>query len=263
MTSYCKNSLLEVIELQIIPRLVDSHPALGPVKVQKCSAEFDPDALEVAAFAQLCIQAQPKAPTQRIEQWVQQGYAIDDIFLKLIAPVARHLGWLWEQDEADFSQVSLGLIRLQQITHLLGYTYQSGPRCAGVVRRLMMGSAPGSQHLLGLSIVAEFFRKDGWEVVVEIADSQEGLLRAVGSEWFDLVGLSVGLSGQLPQVPDLIAQLKAASKNSTVPIILGGAAFLGSDLQGADLGAQGVSLDAADAVMLGNLLVSPPTVPSL
>jgi hypothetical protein len=71
------------------------------------------------------------------------------------------------------------------------------------------------------------------------------------------------LSGQLPQVPDLIAQLKAASKNSTVPIILGGAAFLGSDLQGADLGAQGVSLDAADAVMLGNLLVSPPTVPSL
>jgi methanogenic corrinoid protein MtbC1 len=263
MNSHCKNSLLEVIELQIIPRLVDSHPALGPLKVQKRVAEFEPDSLAVAAFARLCIQAHPKAPTQRIEEWVQQGFAIDDIFLKLIAPVARHLGWMWEQDEADFSQVSLGLIRLQQITHLLGYTYQSGPRCAGGVRRLMIGSAPGSQHLLGLSIVAEFFRKDGWEVVVEIADSQDGLLQAVGNEWFDLVGLSVGLSGQLPQLAELIVQLKAASRNAAVPVILGGAAFLGSDLQGPDVGAQGVSTDAADAVMLGNLLVSLPTVSNL
>jgi methanogenic corrinoid protein MtbC1 len=258
MNSYCKNSLLEVIELQIIPRLVDSHPALGPLTVQKHSLVFDPDPLEIAAFAQLCIQAHPKAPAQRIEQWVQQGFAIDDIFLKLIAPVARHLGWMWEQDDVDFSQVSLGLIRLQQITHMLGYTYQSGPRSAGVVRRMMIGSAPGSQHLLGLSMVAEFFRKDGWQVVVEIADSGDGLLQAVGSEWFDLVGLSVGLSGQLPMLPELIAQLKAASRNVAVPVILGGPAFLGSKAKGPDFGADGVSTDAADAVILGNLLVAAP-----
>jgi methanogenic corrinoid protein MtbC1 len=260
MNSHCKNSLLEVIELQIIPRLVDSHPTLGPLKVQMRSTEFEPDSLEVAAFARMCIQAQPKASRQRIEHLVQQGFAIDDILLKLIAPAARHLGWMWEQDEADFSQVSLALISLQQMTHLLGYTYQSGPRCAGNVRRLMIGSAPGSQHLLGLSMVAEFFRKDGWQVVVEIADSQFGLLQAVGNEWFDLVGLSVGLSGQLPLLPDLIAQLKSASRNAAVPVILGGAAFLGSDVQGPDLGADAISTDVADAVMLGNLLVSPTTV---
>jgi hypothetical protein len=96
-------------------------------------------------------------------------------------------------------------------------------------------------------------------VVVEIADSGDGLLQAVGSEWFDLVGLSVGLSGQLPLLPELIAQLKAASRNVAVPVILGGPAFLGSDAQGPDFGAEGVSTDAADAVMLGNLLVAAPS----
>jgi methanogenic corrinoid protein MtbC1 len=257
MNAYCKNSLMDVIELQIIPRLVDSHPAFGPSKVPKANVKFEPDSQEIASFARMCVSEPPRAATQRIDQWVQDGCAVDDIFLKLIAPVARHLGWMWEQDEADFSQVSLGLIRLQQITHRLGYSYQSGPLRAGGVRRLMMGSAPGSQHLLGLSIVAEFFRKDGWDVVVEIADTQSALLEAVGSEWFDLVGLSVGLLEQLPSVPDLIAQLKKASRNANVPVILGGAAFLGSGIQLPELGAEGISTDAADAVMLANLLVAP------
>jgi methanogenic corrinoid protein MtbC1 len=248
---------MEVIELQIIPRLVDSHPAFGPSIVQKSVEKFDPDASEIAAFARMCVHEQPKTAAQRIEQWVQHGYAIDDIFLKLIAPVARHLGWMWEQDEVDFSQVSLGLICLQQITHQLGYSYQSGPLCAGGVRRMMIGSAPGSQHLLGLSIVAEFFRKDGWEVVVEIADNQSALLDAVRSEWFDLVGLSVGLLEQLSSLPDLIGQLKHASRNENVPVILGGAAFLNTDTQLPELGAEGISTGADEAVKLGNLLVSP------
>jgi methanogenic corrinoid protein MtbC1 len=164
---------------------------------------------------------------------------------------------MWEQDEVDFSQVSLGLIRLQQITHQLGYFNQRGPLCSGAVRRMMICSAPGSQHLLGLSIVAEFFRKDGWDVVVEIAETRSVLLETVGKEWFDLVGLSVGLSEQLSSLPDLIAQFKGASRNPEVPVILGGTAFLGSDMQAQQLGADGISRDAADAVMLGNLLVEP------
>jgi methanogenic corrinoid protein MtbC1 len=257
MDSHCKSSLKEVIELHIIPRLVNSHAEVGELKVQDSAIEFVPDAEEVAAFARICIHELATTATQRIEQWVEQGHAIDDIFLKLIAPVARHLGWMWEEDQADFSQVSLGLIRLQQITHQLGYSNHCGPLSASTVRRIMIGSAPGSQHLLGLSIVAEFFRKDGWQVVVEIADTGSALLQAVGNEWFDLVGLSVGLIEQLPLLPELIAQLKHASRNSDVPVILGGTAFMGRDVQGQELGAEAISLDAADAVRLGNLLVDP------
>jgi hypothetical protein len=121
---------------------VDSHAKFGELKVQDFAIEFVPDAQEIAAFARICIHDLATTATQRIEQWVLQGHAIDDIFLKLIAPVARHLGWMWEEDQADFSQVSLGLIRLQQITHQLGYSNHRGPLSAGTVRRIMIGSAP-------------------------------------------------------------------------------------------------------------------------
>jgi len=61
-------------------------------------------------------------------------------------------------------------------------------------------------------------------------------------------------------IPDLIAKLKLASRNSDVPVILGGTAFMGSNMQGQELGAEAISLEAADAVALGNLLVESPTI---
>jgi len=257
MKQDCKNSLLEVIELQIIPRLVDSHPAPLSAQLPVSGVAYVPSEPEVQAFAKLCLLDGDRDANQFVELLLRDGYAVQDIYMKLIAATARYLGWQWEQDETDFSQVTLGLTRLQQLTHRLGYEYHSGPQHVGQVRRLMIASAPGSQHLLGLSMVSEFFRKDGWQVVVEIADNQAGLLQTVKNEWFDLLGLSVGLSEQIALLPDLIANLKSASRNPAIPVILGGAAFLGSDVRSQDLGAAGISTDAVQAVELGASLVQP------
>jgi methylmalonyl-CoA mutase cobalamin-binding domain/chain len=122
----------------------------------------------------------------------------------------------------------------------------------------MISTLPGSRHQAGLSVVAEFFRKDGWEVVTETAHTQNALLETVANEWFDLVGLSIGSSEELPLLPALIAQLKHSSRNKNVPVILCGAAFSQSDIQGLELGADGISADVADAVMVGNQLIQKP-----
>ncbi|NVO04656.1 MAG: cobalamin B12-binding domain-containing protein [Rhodoferax sp.] len=180
----------------------------------------------------------------------------DDLFIKLIAPAARELGWMWEEDIVDFSQVTLGLVRLQQLTHRLGYEYQSGPQSAGATHRMMIACAPGSQHILGLVMVSELFRKAGWHVVVEISTDEEGLLQAVKNEWFDLIGLSVGLTDQLASLPALVANIKAASKKPGVPVILGGAAFMGSDATAHSLGADGISTNALEAVDMGVALLA-------
>jgi methanogenic corrinoid protein MtbC1 len=224
--------------------------------MQATMSEYSPCAQEVATFAKLCVHESAKPANERVDQLVGDGLPVRDVYLNLIAGAARHLGWMWEQDEADFSQVTLGLMRLQQITHRLGYEYQSGPQTAGRIRRMMIASAPGSQHLLGLSMVSEFFRKDGWQVVVEIADNQAGLMQTAKNEWFDLIGLSVALTNQVPALAHLVAQLKSVSRNPEVPVILGGAAFIDSAVTAQDLGADGISTDAANAVSLGACLVA-------
>jgi len=253
--NHCKASLLEVIESQIIPRLLKAHPAGDASNAQAYHAVYQPTEQEIDQFAQLCISNDENSALAFVREMLTAGIGNDNVFLHLMAPAARHLGGLWDQDHVDFTQVTLGLMRMHHITHQLGYEYQDGPQHAGAVRRVMLASAPGSQHILGLAIVAEFFRKNGWQVVVEIANSALELDHAVKNEWFDLIGLSVGLTDQIGALPVLITGLRAASRNPQVSVLLGGPAFAATSVSAQSLGADGISTDAAQAVVLGTSLL--------
>jgi methylmalonyl-CoA mutase cobalamin-binding domain/chain len=112
----------------------------------------------------------------------------------------------------------------------------------------MLACAPGSQHFLGLTIVADFFRKAGADVVLEISSTESELLRAVANEWFDVVGISVALDAQLPTLPSLIEHLRKSSGNPKVRVVLGGPIFLIKTLSPVSLGADAILTDARDAV---------------
>ena len=251
----CKESLLEVIESQIIPRLLKALPAGDASNAREFKAVYQPTEQEIDQFAQLCLSSDDKSALAFVQRVQDSNVGNDNVFLHLMAPAARHLGLLWEQDLVDFTQVTLGLMRMHQITHQLGYEYQDGPQHAGAVRRVMLACAPGSQHILGLAIVAEFFRKNGWQVVVEIANSERELDHAIKNEWFDLIGLSVALIEQVRALPVLIDRLRSASRNPGVSVLLGGPAFLSTSVTAQSLGADGISIDAAQAVVMGESLL--------
>lgn len=253
----CKGSLRSVIESQIIPRLLQAHASFSASNAQTFNTAYDPDRAEVDAFATLCVQASAEGATAFVKRLQKDGVNNDDLFLKLMAPAARCLGTWWEEDKTDFTVVTLGLLRMQQLTHELGYDYHEGPQDAGMVRRVMLAAAPGSQHILGLVMVSEFFRKEGWQVVVEIANTDKEILQAARNEWFDLIGLSVGLVEQLPTLANLIAQVKKASRNPDTPVLLGGPAFYSSDITAESVGANGISLDALHGIKLAAALVDP------
>jgi methanogenic corrinoid protein MtbC1 len=258
--AHCKRSLLGVIESQIIPRLLESHALASASNEGDINIAFNPNDAEVTQFAKMCLTDDAETCITFVEGLLAQNIGADAIFLNLIAPTARRLGLMWEDDRVDFMQVTMGLLKMHQITHRLGYEYQDGPKKAGDVRRIMLASAPGSQHILGLAMVSEFFRKDGWQVVVEVATTERELLHAVGNEWFDLVGLSVGLVEQIPTLPGLIGLIHQSSRNPQTKFILGGPAFLMSKANAESLGAHAISTDAAEAIkQAAQLVVAPPS----
>ncbi|MDP4735093.1 MAG: cobalamin B12-binding domain-containing protein, partial [Limnohabitans sp.] len=179
-----------------------------------------------------------------------QGITTDRIFLELIAPAARQLGQMWEQDLCDFTEVTCGLVRMHEITHRLGFEYQNGPQLGGDVQRIMLASAPGSQHFLGMTIVSDFFRKAGWDVVIEISLSEKELVHAVSNEWFDVIGISCATEAQLKTLPGLIRALKAASGNPEPGVLLGGPIFTMQEHDARRLGADGICVDVKEAVAL-------------
>ena len=246
----CKHSLLSVIEQQIIPRLLRANTLIRPPLDADNGALPMPDAADIEDFALSWLHAEASISHALLLEFRDQGFTTEQLFLQVIAPAARYLGVQWEQDQLDFSQVTLGLLRLHQLSHELGYAFREGPQEAGVRRRIMLASAPGSQHLLGLTIVSEFFRKERWQVVVEISTTAHELAQAISNEWFEVLGLSVGVVEQLQELPALIQTLRQHSRNPDMRVLLGGPAFITQAVEARSLGADGISLDAAEAVEL-------------
>ena len=244
----CKESLMAVIEEQIIPRLLNVQQFF-PTKSKTPSVEAAVDARpEFQAFTQHCLSGDAFNANRIVDALMDRGLAQDRIFLELITPAARHLGVLWDQDLCDFTQVTCGLAMMHQMIYRLGYESPSAPRGEGDRERIMLACAPGSQHFLGLTIVADFFRKADAEVVLEIASTESELLRAVGNEWFDVVGISVALEAQLQSLPLLIQHLRESSGNPKVKVVLGGPIFLLKALTPQALGADAIFTDAREAV---------------
>ena len=244
----CKDSLLAVIEEQIIPRLLNVQQFFPGKAANSAEEILGAEQPEFEAFTQHCLKGDAVKANQIVDSLSERGLAHDRIFLELITPAARHLGALWEQDLCDFTQVTCGLAMMHQMIYRLGYESPAGQNREGASERVMLACAPGSQHFLGLTIVADFFRQAGSEVVLEISSSESELLRAVANEWFDVVGISVALEAQIQSLPDLIAHLRASSGNPKVRVVLGGPIFLIHDFSPDNLGADAIFTDAREAV---------------
>jgi len=248
--------LLRTIEAEIIPRLMLAHQTM-PLRLQ--AGELMPPTIgheDVAAFAALALTQQAGAVVAHVEGLRAAGMALDTVYLDLLAPAARHLGELWEADLCDFTQVTLGLWRLQQAMHELSPSFHNEPAFPVQQRRVLLAPAPGSQHTLGLFMVAEFFRRAGWEVWAESATALADVASAVRAEWFDVVGLSVGVDAQIEAVSSAIVAVRKASRNASVGVMVGGALFASRPELVAVVGADATAADAPQAVVQAENLMA-------
>lgn len=253
--SECQSSILSIIEAEIIPRLLKAE-RIDPSRLSLVpNSRPLPSPEEVQAFVHCCLASDALAAPAYVAQIMDEGLSTEHVFLELITPAARFLGAQWESDRMDFTQVTHGLVRLHAIAHDIGFEYKDGPLVQGEVKRVMIASAPGSEHILGPTIVAEFFRKDGWQVVVEVSPSARELAQAVGNEWFDAVGISVGIEQQLAGLAGLVDQIKASSRNPRLAVMLGGPIFTLQNFEAAQFGASVICTDAREASALALALL--------
>ena len=246
----CQSSILSIIEAQIIPRLLKAERVNGNNLTLVPASRAMPSKEEIDSFVELCVSQDPFVAMIFVNKLLEEGLNTEHIFLELITPAARALGTQWDLDRMDFVDVTHGLVRLHAIAHEIGFAYQDGPVLQGEIKRIMIASAPGSEHLLGPTIVADFFRKAAWQVVIEISSSKKQLVQAVENEWFDTVGLSVSIAPQLTDLADLVDQIKQRSRNPRVVVLLGGPIFTVQNLKASDFGAAGICVDAKEAVSL-------------
>lgn len=240
--------LLGTIESEIIPRLMLAHRTQAHLAVHAASTRNGPSSDEIERFANLAIADDPSAAMACVLALRDEGLALDEIYLDLIAPAARRLGALWDADECDFSTVTVGLWRMQQVMYELSPAFQRDVLSLDASRNALMAPAPGSQHTLGLFMVAEFFRRAGWSVSGEPSMTARELIQSASREWFDIAGLSVGVESHVDGVAQLISDLRRASRNQSLVVLVGGPVFAIYPEFFAMTGADALAADATQAV---------------
>jgi MerR family transcriptional regulator, light-induced transcriptional regulator len=246
--------LLQTIEAEIIPRLMLVHQTARRERPHGLTGRTVPGPDEVSSFADRVLAHDAADSAAWVESRRAEGMVLDTVYLDLLAPAARLLGDRWLDDQIDFTQVTLGLWRIQQVMYDLSPSFQQ-PAAAAHGRRALLVALPGSQHSLGLFMVAEFFRRAGWAVCSEPLASVDDLFHAVRSEWFDLIGFSIGTERQVSELASVILRSRVASRNADVAVLVGGPLVLKSPESIAELGADGAAFDAPQAVALAEQLI--------
>lgn len=242
--------LRRTIETEIVPRLMLAHRPRGVAA--PCRDEGDTDVLDhddVASLTRMVLDDDDDACAGFVSALRERGVGLEQLYLGLIAPAARRLGAMWETDDCDFAQVTLGLWRLQNLMFDLAPQVPAARALrAGPPRRALLVAVPGSQHTLGLLMVSEFFRHAGWDVWSDPCASAGDLTALVRSEWFDLVGLSVGTDGHVEALGSVILALRRASRNPDVAVMVGGAILAGRPGLASEVAADFAAADAREAV---------------
>ncbi|MGC4394601.1 cobalamin B12-binding domain-containing protein [Hydrogenophaga sp. T2] len=237
--------LSQTLNRSIIPRLIEAHrphPSAPPAEALSEPA--------ITAFARLLLAPDPAPAFEHIEVQRRRGLSIESLYLDLVTPAARLLGEWWEVDECSFTDVTLGAGRLQHLLRDHSLSRDLALQPVGDGRRVLLAPAPREQHSLGLLMVAEFFRHAGWDVHGGPTEAGSDPVRSVGRHWYDLVGFSLAAEVHAEALQRTIAQVRSASRNPRIGILVGGAAFHARPTLHGALGADLALADAAQAPAL-------------
>nr|WP_316640874.1 cobalamin B12-binding domain-containing protein [uncultured Roseateles sp.] len=249
--------LSRIVELEIIPRLMLMHSvAPGPMRAPAQAFLITP--VHIETLSKLAVEGDADSCSRFVRALLDAGAALDKVFLDLLAPCAQCLGAKWDDDVYDFSQVTMGLWRLQQVLFEQGSRFKLCGGSAGPQHRALLAAVPGAQHTFGVAMVAEFFARAGWDVLCEPKPSWQDMHAALSAEWFDMLGLSISTPQSIPQVASAILSLRQASVNPRVFVMVGGPlAALLPDLS-ALCGADAMAMEANAAIEAANLWIGAP-----
>ncbi len=249
-------TLFLTITDEIIPRLMLVHrdPTAAQAPAAAEGAALAPE--DHARFLEL-LMADGVATREFVAGLLRRGVSHDVLFLELLSRAAQRLGELWEADLCDFTDVTLGLCRLHEVLREHSVLHdEPGLWPGGDAPRVLLTTACSDQHIFGVVLVAEYFRRAGWRVRSEPGTPRGALAGLLSREPFDLLGISAACSTVVEDIASEIASFRKASSNQGLRVLVGGRLFLEKPDLVEYVGADGVAEDARGAPTAGDELLA-------
>jgi len=201
------------------------------------------------AFTHCILRGETERAYSVVRDLEARGVSFESLCEGLLEPAAVLLEAYWANDAYDFSDLTVALGRLQWILHELERDFGQDEEMHGVGHRALLAAVPSEKHPFGISLVSAVFHRAGWDVSdALIAESRSALIAAVSEDAFPVVGLWVSRTCQFSGLAVLVDELRRASLNPCLRILLIGPPCGGDPESLAHLGADALAETALAAL---------------
>ena len=243
--------LSRTIETEIVPRFMLAFESDSSAR--SAIQELDLGG-RVDEFVDIVVSHDAHVAARYIDALRQQGAHLADVYLELLSPAARRLGEMWEDDDATFADVAIGVCRMHQVLLEFSRCFDPTDNAYGSGRCALIVPTPGEEHTFGLFLVVEFLRRAGWHCWTGSPATVPELRNLVQSQRCDAVGLSLSADRHLDSTAETIKDIRVYSKNPDAAILLGGRVPNDQPELVSQLGADDTAVDGRAAVRVLNEL---------
>lgn len=202
------------------------------------------------AFLNDCINLRRNEALEGIQNAIQRGISVKDVYFQVITPVMHELGRLWH-----LNKITIGLehyctaVAQMAMAQLFPLLFDG----AAKKRRLVSACVPGELHEIGARMVSDMFELHGWDTVFLGADVPvDSVVDVIVRHNASVLAISVTMGANLSAVSCLMDAVRASSASAKVKILVGGAAFNVDNALWQRLGADGWAADAQVAIELAD-----------
>jgi methanogenic corrinoid protein MtbC1 len=250
--------LASVIEGDVIPRLVLAHrhgrsadAMIAEGVFGRLGREDGPDGAgsPVDTFTRCLLRGESGRALGVVRDLETRGVTFEALCDGLLEPTAALLETYWASDAYGFSDLTVALSRLQWILHELERDFGQDEAIHGVGHRVLLGAVPAEKHTFGVSLVSAVFHRAGWDVTdALVTGSRSALLNMVSEDAYPVIGLWVCRSCQMSGLHALVDELRRASLNPCMRVLLIGPPCGGSPEDLSRTGADGLAETALAAI---------------
>ncbi len=249
-------TVLRLIEEEIVPRLARADASSARDGGDPVSATGALDDGERDRFLEALMNRSAAAAASRIDDWIARGLPESSLLGDLLPWTAVRLGQLWEDDTEDFSDVTVALCRLHEIlrNHARLRT-DSGAAPGPDAPQILLVTNGDDQHIFGLLLVADRFRRSGWRVWTEPGAGAPAIAALLAEVGFDVLGVSASREATPESLMSEIAAYRKASRRSDLKVLVGGGLFAGEPRLAARVGADAMAPNAVEAPRIAESLI--------
>lgn len=251
-------------QLQIYQKdthLIDEYVEQGlhqlpllPTEVASFIEEDQPQAELAQQYLEYLLQGKRHLASRLILDAVENNSVnVKEIYLNVFQHAQYEIGRLWQMNQISVAQehyctAATQLIMSQLYTYIFSTEKQDKTMVATCVG--------GDLHELGVRMVADFFEMEGWDTYYLGANTPtSSVLQELRERSADLLAISVTMTFHVRAAEALIAAVRADPACKNVKIMVGGYPFNLEPELWQQVGADGYSRDAQQAIDVSNQLI--------